>query len=190
MEVSAREKNILILAAVVAVIFAVSSGFPALRDLYQQRQENIEAVQIDISREQRLIEDMLVWRERRVEVETMVQQLEAQIFSGGTVAIIEANIQRVISQHARDSRITVSSTRLADRLDTKGWLLISQEMSFRTSDDGNTIDFLEKLESSTPQLWVSDFSLNRSRNQYNGSITVVGFARNEDLGASDVADSR
>jgi hypothetical protein len=190
MEVSAREKNILILAAVVAVIFAVSSGFPALRDLYQQRQENIEAVQIDISREQRLIEDMLVWRERRVEVETMVQQLEAQIFSGGTVAIIEANIQRVISQHARDSGITVSSTRLADRLDTKGWLLISQEMSFRTSDDGNTIDFLEKLESSTPQLWVSDFSLNRSRNQYNGSITVVGFARSEDLGASDVADSR
>lgn len=190
MEVSAREKNILIMAGLVAVIFAASSGFPAIRGLYQQRQENIEGVQLDISRERRLIEDMLVWRERRVEVETMAQQLEAQIFSGGTVAIIEANIQTVISQHARDSGITVSSTRLADRLDTQGWLLISQEVSFRTSEDGNTIDFLEKLETSTPQLWVTDFSLNRSRNQYNGSITVVGFARNEGLGVADVAGSR
>lgn len=181
MEITGREKNILVLAAVVTAIFAISSGIPAIRDFYQQRQENIEGVELDISREQRLIEDMLLWRERRVEVETKAQQLEAQIFSGDTVPIIEANIQRAVTQHARDSSITVSSTRLADRLETGGWLLISQEMSFRTSDDGNTIEFLEKLGASTPQLWVTDFSLNRSRNQYNGSITVVGFARSEGL---------
>ena len=189
MESSAREKNILILAAAVAVIFAISSGLPALRDFYQLRQENIEGVQIDISREQRLIEDMAVWRERRVEVETKAQQLETQIFSGATIPIIEANIQRVLSQHARDSGITVASTRLADRLETAGWLMISQEMSFRTSEDGNTIEFLEKLENSTPKLRVTDFNLSRSRNQYSGSITVVGFARSEGL-ATAVANSR
>lgn len=189
MEISAREKNILILAAVVAIIFVISSGLPALRDFYQQRQENIEDVQIDISREQRLVEDMLVWRERRLEVETKAGQLEMQIFSGATIPIIEANIQRVLEQHARNSGITVASTRLADRLQTAGWLMISQEMSFRTSDDGNTIEFLEKLENSIPKLRVTDFSLSRSRNQYSGSITVVGFARSEGP-ATAVAGSR
>jgi hypothetical protein len=95
----------------------------------------------------------------------------------------------VLSQHARDSGITVASTRLADRLETAGWLMISQEMSFRTSEDGNTIEFLEKLENSTPKLRVTDFNLSRSRNQYSGSITVVGFARSEGL-ATAVANSR
>ena len=56
--------------------------------------------------------------------------------------------------------------------------MISQEMSFRTLDDSNTVRFLRLLEESAPRLWVREFSLNRSRNQYSGSITVVGFARN------------
>jgi len=36
-------------------------------------------------------------------------------------------------------------------------------------------------------LRVTDFSVNRSRNQYNGSITVVGFARSADLLTEEVA---
>ena len=61
------------------------------------------------------------------------------------------------------------------------WLLIRQEMSFRTNDQANTARFLEGLENSTPRLRVTAFNVNRSRNQYSGSITVVGFARSEGL---------
>lgn len=177
MQISSREKNILMLAGAVALIFSISSVLPAINQAYQERQRNIEQVSLDIEREQRLIENTASWRERRVDVESRRGELEAQIFSGNTIPVMEANIQRALSQHARESDITVSSTRLAERLEANSWILISQEMSFRTSDAANTIAFLEKLENSMPRLRVTDFSLNRSRNQYSGSITVVGFAR-------------
>ena len=189
MKISQRERNILILAAVVALIFVSTSGLPAIKSVYTQRQENIESVEIDIAREQRLIENTASWRERRVEVESQIDELHNQLFSGATIPIVEANIQRALSLHARDTGITVSSTRLADRLISDDWLLISQEMSFRTSDQANTARFLERLETSAPRLWVTGFSVNRSRNQYSGSITVVGFARSEGL-VTEVASNR
>ena len=181
MQISKRERNILILAAAVALVFMLTSGWPAITSVYAQRQSNIESVEIDIAREQRLIENTASWRERRVEVESQIAELQRQTFSGETIPIVEANIQRALSLHARDSGITVSSTRLADRLITDDWLLIRQEMSFRTSDQANTTRFLEKLENSMPRLRVTAFNVNRSRNQYSGSITVVGFARSEGL---------
>jgi len=177
MQISSRERNILLMAGLVAVVFAITSIFPMISGVYSQRAENIENISLDIERELRLIEDTLRWRERRVEVDAKRAELEAETFSGDTIPIVEANIQRELSLHARNSGITVSSTRLAERLETDGWLLISQEMSFRTSSAGNTVDFLQKLEDSSPRLRVTDFSVNRSRNQYSGSITVVGFAR-------------
>jgi len=186
-QVSTRERNILILAGAVAVVFVVTTIFPAIRAEYQARQETIEDVLLDIEREQRLISNTLTWRERRVEVEQRAQDLAQQIFSGDTIPLVEADIQGDLSQYARNSGINVSSTRLAERLETDGWLMISQEMSFRTSDAGNTIGFLENLENSSPRLFVTDFAINRTRNQYSGSITVVGFARSEGLITNAVA---
>ena len=62
-----------------------------------------------------LIENTGSWRERRVEVESQIAELNRQSFTGETIPIVEANIQRELSLQARDSGITVSSTRLADR---------------------------------------------------------------------------
>ena len=67
--------------------------------------------------------------------------------------------------------------------------MISQEMSFNTNDASNTIGFLQKLERSAPRLRVTDFSINRSRSRYAGSITVVGFARSQGL-LGGTADER
>ena len=186
MQISKRERNILLLAAAVALLFAVTSGWPAITSVYDQRQGNIESVEIDIAREQRLIENTASWRERRVEVESQIAELNRQSFTGGTIPIVEANIQRELSLLARDSGITVSSTRLADLLVRDAWLFIRQEMSFRTSDQANTARFLERLENSVPRLRVTSLNVSRSRNQYSGSITVVGFARSKGL----VAEAR
>ena len=179
MSISKRERNILIMAAVVAVMFVFSSVLPMLRDIYRERNEAIENLELEIDREHRLVEETVRWRDRRIEVEDMQGELETLIFNGNTVPVIEANIQRALTQYARDSGINVTSTRLAERLETEGWLLISQEMDFRTADAANTINFLEKLDQSAPRLWLTGFSLDRTRNTYNGSITVVGFARRE-----------
>ena len=188
--ISPRERNILILTALVVVAFALSSALPALRGLYQQRQAEIEAVRLDIAREQRLIENSERWRQRRDEVEARRSELEGQIFSGTTVPLVEAAIQRDLTQHARDAGIDVLSTRLAERQSTEEWLMISQEMSFRTNDAANSIRFLEALANSAPRLFVKDFSFDHGRNYYSGAITVVGFARRGGLNAVALARLR
>ena len=179
---TAREHRILILAGLVGAVFVVTQVVPAARGLFERRNAEIEDVLLAVERESRLIEDSMVWRDRRIEVEVQQSQAESQIFSGETIPLVEAKLQRDLSKHARASGLSVSSTRLADSLQAGGWLMVSQEMSFRTDDAGNTITFLRLLKNSQPRLRVRDFSLSRSRNQYNGSITVVGFAENISLG--------
>ena len=181
MAISKRERNVLLLAGIVAVIFLANSVVPAARSLYETRQGNIETISLELDRERNLIEDTALWRERRVEAEARRQELEQQVFNGDTVPIIEANIQRELSRHARDSGVQVNSTRLAETLQTGDWVAISQEMSFRTTDAANTVAFLEKLDTSLPRLRVTGFTVNRTRSQYSGSITVVGFARADGL---------
>lgn len=189
MEISSREKNILILAGLVALIFLATNLSPRIAGFYNTRQDNVENIRLEIAREKRLIEETENWRERRISVEESQAEFERQIFDGDTIPFVEADIQTALSQRARDSGITVNSTRLAESIATDAWLMISQEMSFRTNDASNTVTFLQKLRESEPRLRVTEFSINRSRNQYNGSITVVGFARSTDLNAQ-VSSSR
>ena len=181
MKLNLRENKVFYLAAIVAIAFIATTIVPTVQTLYLERQENIEGVLLDIDREQRLIENTAVWRERRVVTEQRATELDQEIFSGTTIPLIEADIQRNLSQYVRDSGILVNATRLAERLETESWLMISQEMSFRTGNASNAVGLLERLENSLPRLFVRDFSINRTRAQYTGSITVVGFARSEGL---------
>ena len=186
MAISKRERNILLLAGLVACVFVITQIVPTLQSMYESRGGTIEDVLLAISREERLIEDSLDWRDRRIDAQVQQADMESQIFTGDTIPLIEAKIQRDLSQHARDSGLTVASTRLAERLQSDDWLLISQEMSFRTSDANNTVTFLQRLENSVPRLRVKDYSFDRSRNQYSGAITVVGFAREPGSDSSEV----
>jgi hypothetical protein len=181
MQINKRERNILLLATVVAVTFLITSVVPALQGVYRQRGEAIDDINLQIERERRLFDESITWRNRRAEVENAATDLESRVFTGQTIPIVEANIQRDLTQYARDNRISVTSTRLAERLETEGWIMVRQEMAFRATDAANTITFLQSLEESTPRLWVTDFSLDRARNQLSGSITVVGFARSDGL---------
>ncbi len=181
MQFSKREKNLVYGALIVALAFAGTTVLPAVQSIYSDRERNIETVLLDIEREQRLLENSSTWRERRIEAELRAAQLEQQIFSGETIPLVEAELQSFLSRYARESSIIVGSTRLAERLETNEWLMISQEMSFRTDSANNTIGFLERLDDSIPRLYVKDFSINRTRSQYTGEITVVGFARAEGL---------
>ena len=174
---STRERLILLLAVIVAVVFLLTRGVPIATRVYAERAESIESVQLDIERELRLQRSAELWSSRRAETERALANAEAGLFSGSTNAIVEASIQQILSQHAASAGLEVNSTRLAETLEQGDWTLVSQEMSFRTSDAAATIEFLSLIEQSTPRLEVTEYSLDRSRNQFSGSITVVGFAR-------------
>ena len=181
MQFSQREMNLVYVALLVTAVFAATIILPAVQSIYLDRQSNIEQVLLSVERERILFENSVTWRERRIDVEERAAQLEQQIFAGDTIPLVEAELQSLLSRYARESSIIVGSTRLAERLQTEDWLMISREMSFRTDSAHNTVGFLENLSSSVPRLYVKDFSINRTRSQYTGDIIVVGFARSEGL---------
>ena len=74
MAVSAREQRILILAGLVGAVFVVTQIVPAVQGLYQRRNAEIETVLLAVEREARLIEDSLLWRDRRIEAEVRSEE--------------------------------------------------------------------------------------------------------------------
>jgi hypothetical protein len=172
-----REKKILYAGAAVAMLFAVVQLFPLIGGVYSERHAQIERLRDDIAREENLIGDAQTWSERREGIERQLDALEAQVFQGGTLPLLTANIQRMVRQYATETSVTITSTKLAETLETPGWLLVRQELSFTMDNQSNTLGFLRLLEQSRPYLGVTNFSLRRTRNQYTGTVTVIGFSR-------------
>lgn len=180
-----REKKILLLAAAIGAIFIINQAFPALRETYADRSAEIAEIKSRIDREQRLFSDSEQWQERREKTQLEQAVLEKSIISETTVPLVSTNIQRVVRDYATASGISITSTKLAESMRADDWLLVEQELSIQTAAQGNVLEFLRSIESSTPKLGITQFSLRRNRNQYSGTITVIGFSR-----ASAVTEER
>lgn len=182
-----REKKILILAAAVGAVFILTQAYPAIKNNYVERSAQIQDIQTNIEREQRLLQESEVWSARREQTELELAALEKRIIAETTVPLISTNIQRVVREYATASGISITSTKLAESMRADGWLLVEQELSIQTADQSNVLAFLKSIENSTPKLGITQFSLRRNRNQYSGTITVIGFSRTASVqGSSDV----
>ena len=172
-----REKTILYAGAAVVVLMVLVRGLPVAGEFYAERQENIALIRDDIAREQNLAAASEEWRARRDDIENRLAQLQTQVFETSTLPLLTANLQRMVRQYANDASISITSTKLAEAWETDGWLLVEQELSFTMDDQSNSLGFLRRLEESEPWLGVTSFTMRRNRNQYSGSVTVVGFSR-------------
>jgi hypothetical protein len=177
LELSQRERLMISVALIFGGVLIFTRVYPAVLTFYETRNETIQSVVFDIADEERLYERENYWSDARNVAEGNSNEFSLQIFSGETLATIEASIQSEIVKHARSSGIIINSTRLAESFQNRDWQMVKQELSFRTLDANNSIEFLRKLETSSPRLRVIGFSFNKNNNQYVGSITVVGFAR-------------
>ncbi len=172
-----RERRILLVALAVAAMMLLSRGLPAVTELYRDRAAEVESLRDDIARERRLIEQREQWRERRESIEQRREELGRQVFDQSAAPVLGAEIQRLVRDHAADSGVSVNAARLAESMQAQGWLLVEQTLSFTLEQQNAAVDFLERLQQSTPRLGITRFNLRRSRNQYSGDVTVVGFAR-------------
>jgi len=172
-----RERNILLVAVAVGAVFLGVQALPAVLTIHEERAANIDRLRVEIDRERRLLEAAESWQQQRQETEQRQEALASQVFEGTAVPLISANIQRLVRDHATSNGIAVTSAGLAESLQSEGWLLVQQELSFQTADQRNLLAFLQALDTSRPWLAVNSFSVRRNRNQYSGEITVVGFSR-------------
>lgn len=182
-----REKNILFAALAVGVVFVLTQGLPTIKSQYNARSEKIAELQTGLERERKLIEDAQMWNERRAQVLIRGDELTSQLFQDNSIPLVSANIQRLVRDYATETNVSITSTKLAESMETEGWLLVEQELTIITSNQNYILNFLEKIETSSPLLGVSSFSVRRNRNQYAGTITVVGFSRTAPVrtGAAD-----
>ncbi len=172
-----REKSILYAGAAVVVLMVLLRGLPVAGEIYAERKETIALIRDDIAREQNLTAATEDWRTRRDDIENRFAQLQTQVFETSTLPLLTANLQRMVRQYANDASVSITSTKLAEPLETDGWLLVEQELSFTMDNQSNSLGFLRRLEESQPWLGVTSFTMRRNRNQYSGSVTVVGFSR-------------
>jgi len=172
-----REKSILYAGAAFVVLMVLFRGLPVLEEIYTERKETIAVIRDDIAREQSLEAAADLWRERKDAIDVRLAQLEAQVFETSTLPLLTANLQRIVRQYANDASISITSTKLAEPLQTDGWLMVEQELSFTMDNQSNSLGFLRRLNESQPWLGVTSFTMRRNRNQYVGSVTVVGFSR-------------
>lgn len=176
-----REKSWIGIAAAVAVVLVVVNGFPTIYQIYEDGQSDNERMELDLAREANIIFATGDWRDRRIQTEAKLEGLQNDIFQAETLSLVSANIQRDLRRYASEAGISVTSTKLAENRETKGWLMVEQEMSFRMTDESSSMQFLELLEQSTPHLEVTAFSMRRNRSQITGSVTVVAFSRPDGL---------
>tara|TARA_R100001377_G_scaffold62011_1_gene37942 strand:+ start:510 stop:1067 length:558 start_codon:yes stop_codon:yes gene_type:complete len=172
-----REKNILFAALAVGLVFALTQGYPAIQSQYSARADRIDELQTSLERERRLIEDAQTWSERRAQVLDRGAELTQQLFQDSSIPLVSANIQRLVRDYANETNVSITSTKLAESMETDGWILVEQELTIVTSNQNYILSFLDRIETSSPLLGVSSFSVRRNRNQYAGTITVVGFSR-------------
>ncbi|MDO8906990.1 MAG: GspMb/PilO family protein [Pseudohongiella sp.] len=174
---TSREKLILRLALLVAVIMLLVNGVPAVTSYYRSQALLLETFRADIEREQRLIDDAVLWQQRRETAGQQVRMLDNSLFTGGSVALLTAAIQRQVRQIATEAGLSINSANLAETQQSGDWILVEQALSFSTSDQSSILVFMQRLADTQPLLKVTRFSMRPNRNQYIGELTVVGFSR-------------
>jgi hypothetical protein len=174
-----REKTIVMLAGLVGAVFVLTQGLPSLKNIYSARSEAISQLRTDVQRQQTLIDDAELWRERREDAQLRSDDLGARLFQETSIPLISANVQRLVREYATEAGVSITSTKLAESMSADGWLLVEQELSILTDNQANVLALLTSIESSDPLLGISTFSARRNRNQYAGTITVVAFSRTQ-----------
>jgi hypothetical protein len=178
--VKANERKLLVLAGIILAALLVVRVLPMAYGYYRQGREDIALLQERVERLQTLIEEQDVWSERETLKQAELADLQSWIFPGGNNPnLVSTGMQRTLRQAVEQAGVIVRETRVAEYSYVgEDWLMVSQEMSF-TLDQPQILPFLNALQQLRPKLHVAAFSVARTRRQYSGNITVVGFSRRE-----------
>ena len=170
------EKKLIGLAAAVFVILVVVQGIPYLRNSYQDGKDEIAFLEQRIDRLRKLVEEAPFIKDEEAAVREQMAALENWVFTGQDPNLIGSSVQRSLRQAVEEAGVSPRSYSTPRYSQVEGWLVVSQEMDFVIEQE-NILEFLELLDNSRPKLHVTEFSINRNRRQYLGSITVTGFSK-------------
>ncbi len=173
---NAREKNLVKLGCMLAVLTVVVRGFPALNSWRNDRLVSIANVQARISRLDNLLEKRSFWQQKVDNLIVAQKHLTGRIFYGDTPEIISARVQGTIKKIAQKTGVTINTLSLPEFSRTDSWLLISHVIVLEGGAD-MVFDFFQKLQADSHKLLVVEVNLRASGNLLRGSVKVTGFSR-------------
>ena len=176
----ANERKLLMLAGIILAALLVVRVLPMAYGYYRQGREDIALLEDRVDRLQTLIQEQDQWSERETLKQAELADLQGWIFPGGdNPNLVSSGMQRTLRQAVEQSGIVQRETAVPEYSYVgEDWLMVSQEMSF-TLDQSQILPFLNALQQLRPKLHVAAFSVARTRRQFSGNITVVGFSRRE-----------
>lgn len=175
----ANERKLLMLAGALFAVVVIVRVLPMAYGYYRQGRDEIALLEERAERLQTLIEEQEQWSEREILKQAELADLQGWVFPGGnTPNLVSSSMQRSLRQTAQEAGMTVRDMRVAEYSYVGDWLMVSQEMSF-TLDQPQILPFLNSLQKLRPKLHVAAFNVARTRRQFSGNITVVGFSRAE-----------
>lgn len=170
------ERQLLLLAGVLFALVVVVRLIPLTWDYYRQGRNDIAALEARSERYRQLIADTDLWMEREALRQAEIAELQGWVFEGSNPNLIGSAVQRSLRQAMDQAGLSVRETNVARYGRIGSWLLVTQEMNF-TLEQQQILPFLNALEAARPRLYVTAFSVNRSRRQYSGTVSVAGFGR-------------
>lgn len=171
-----NEKKLVGLAGALFLVVLVVRGIPYLKESYNEGLAEIEFLENRISSLRLLVEEAPFIKDEESLKQEEIAALQSWIFTGQDPNLIGSSVQRQLRQAVEEAQVLPRSYSTPRFSETEGWLIITQEMDFVIEQE-NILPFLELLENSRPKLHVTEFSINRNRRQYSGSITVTGFSK-------------
>jgi len=171
-----NEKKMVALAGIMFLLVIVVRVIPLLKDSYNDGLEEIEFMEQRIQRLRLLVEDAPVIKDDEASKREQVMALESWVFPGEDPNLIGSSVQRQLRQAVEQAGLLVRQYSTPRFSETQGWFMVTQEMDF-VIDQEEILPFLKLLENSQPKLRITEFSINRNRRQYTGSITVTGFSK-------------
>ena len=171
-----NEKKLVGLAVAVFLMLMIVRGIPMLKDTYTDDLDEIEFLEQRIERLRMLVEEAPFIKDDEAIRREEVAALESLVFTGSDPNLIGTSVQRQLRQAVDEAGVSPRSYNTPRIAELEGWLMITQEMDFIIEQE-NILKFLDVLENSRPRLHVTQFSINRNRRQYTGSITVTGFSK-------------
>jgi hypothetical protein len=176
----ANERKLLMLLGVLFAAVLVVRLLPMAYGYYRQGREDIALLEERVDRLQTLVQEQDVWSERETLKQAEMADLQGWIFPGGNNPnLVASSMQRILRQAVEQAGVIQREMRVAEYSYVgENWLMVSQEMSF-TLDQPQILPFLNTLQQLRPKLHVAAFSVARTRRQFSGNITVVGFSRVE-----------
>ena len=170
------ERQLLLLAGVLFALVFVVRLVPLAWDYYRQGRNDIAVLEDRIERYRQLILDTDLWMEREALKQAEIADLQGWVFEGSNPNLIGSAVQRSLRQAMDQAGLSVRETNVARYSRVGPWLLVTQEMNF-TLDQQQILPFLNALEAARPRLYVTSFTVTRTRRQYSGTVSVTGFGK-------------